>query len=128
MNKEFIPYEESLSLMRLGFDYEEYARYGERDGSVILCRKGMLCGGSFNSICTAPLFQQAFRFFRERYKIDIHTWEITECFKRYYLAEIIDDLSRTNLYNEDMSMTRFNSKEDAELACLKKLIEIVKQK
>lgn len=122
MNKElnFIPYEEALALMKLGFDYEEYARYGERDGSVILCRKGMLCGGSFNSICTAPLFQQAFRFFREKHELN----GVIDKKQGIIFFKIVDANDELLAFEAPS----FKTHEDAELACLKKLIEIVKQK
>lgn len=124
MNKEFIPYEESLSLMRLGFDYEEYARYGERDGSVILCRKGMLCGGSFNSICTAPLYQQAFRWLRNKHNLTHQIFRDGG----WYLMSIADISNEDNEAPEYNSIGAKDKYEDAELACLKRLIEIVKQK
>jgi hypothetical protein len=88
-------------------------------------------------LLSAPLYQQAFRWFREKYKlrntitdfIDDETgieWD-------YEIAIIGTDLDEKGnykplvAYSTDDETRKFKTYEEAELACLKKLIEIVKQ-
>lgn len=120
MNKEFIPYEQALELKELGFDEWCIAEYDASDyaahyGDVMLeyCRQVTNLDSDGDS-CTAPLYQQAFRWFREKYD-----------------SFLLNDYGRLphftiiqNLMLENQNMTY----EEAELACLKKLIEIVKNK
>ena len=110
MKNEFIPYEQALELKELGFDEPCIAFYepGNKQVQVVgveqrynnpeLLRMEDFC---------APLYQQAFRWFREKYDLFI---SITH----YENGYSINDLRRFDTY------------EEAELACLKKLIEIVK--
>jgi hypothetical protein len=107
MNKEFIPYEQALELKELGFDERTLdAYYKTTDGGVSLLRfidKGRQINYPFVRI-PAPLYQQAFRWFREKYNLshlDLLVMHIFEWKTPY---------------------------EEAELACLNKLIEIVKNK
>ncbi len=72
----------------------------------------------------APTFSQAFRWFREKYKIHsvinltiIGTWY----FELYDLNDKRNAEIKTN-------QNEFKTPEEAELACLLKLIEIVKNK
>jgi hypothetical protein len=69
--------------------------------------------------CKAPLFQQAFRWFREKYNLKscIMFRTSMEDNKEYY-----DWLIK----GQEVVYRHFNTYEEAELACLKKLIEIVK--
>jgi hypothetical protein len=72
-------------------------------------------------VCYAPLYQQAFRWFREKYNLMYTIEEVWEEDTEYYVVEItthnrVDDFLQECTY------------EEAELACLKKLIEIVKNK
>jgi hypothetical protein len=92
MNKEFIPYEQALELKELGF---------KKDNDFGLLYKG--------EDIPAILYQQAFRWFRDKYDLFISIMH-------YENGYSINDLRRFDTY------------EEAELACLKKLIEIVKNK
>jgi len=129
MNKEFIPYEQALELKELGFDEECYGHYNsmkELNTAEDYKRLGVniseMLSKKFNSVlymkevCSAPLYQQAFRWFREKYKIQ-HTI-------RHHagLYEYLFDYGFNHYYGD------YESYEEAELACLKKLIEIVKNK
>lgn len=116
MEKEFIPYEQALALKELGFDEPCFAYY----------EAGFLTFGRLNDIgkkryLQAPTFSQAFRWFREKYNlisvIGYHNlWEysfLIETIKEHKTVIIID---------------KIETYEEAELECLKKLIEIVKNK
>jgi hypothetical protein len=126
MNKEFIPYEQALELKELGFDEECIGWYP--NNSAALSLHGVFIGkpslGSYKLLAYAPLYQQAFRWFRERYLLhhEIACGDNVFWF-RYGKNGYISILSIDT--NND---SYWQTYEEAELACLKKLIEIVKNK
>jgi hypothetical protein len=71
--------------------------------------------------CTAPLYQQAFRWFREKYNM------VGEINSYYSDKKWSFNYDIVTIYKEKAS-DRFNTYEEAELECLLKLIEIVKEK
>jgi hypothetical protein len=129
MEKEFAPYEQALALKELGFDEPCLAWYGSEDIFEI-------SGNYKNSTHTigycvsAPLYQQAFRWFREKY--DLQCWpEVTGSNRYSCRYDGNDDIGkryvgylRDNLNN----ILFYKTYKEAELACLIKLIEIVKNK
>jgi hypothetical protein len=128
MEKEFIPYEQALALKELGFDepcfwwydFEKELRK-DRIGVNSINSKYFLNGNS----CSAPLYQQCFRWFREKYGYFTSPTEYDDDTSKKY-----DWLITKNLGDEKMFIKLIgykNSYEEAELECLKKLIEIVKQ-
>ena len=114
MNKEFIPYEQALELKELGFDGacmdykidEKQCSYQDVNGDCVY--PNCICEFNYQPL-GIPLYQQAFRWFREKYDLYI---SITH----YENGYSINDLRRFDTY------------EEAEFECLKKLIEIVKEK
>ena len=132
MEKEFVPYEQSLELKDLGFD-EPCFIYWVYDGVEITYstshnKSGWSIIGFKNSqmlkkagLCTAPTFSQAFRWFREKYNYDVSIK------KRKFEIEKLEiyEESDPDYYFTDFP---FDSYEESQLKCLKKLIEIVKQK
>ena len=124
MNKEFIPYEEALALKELGFNELTFGYFYE-DGTFKdepikrLGEKGF-------PLILAPLYQQAFRWFREKHNLTTHIkWNVGGVWD--YTVE--KSVPRGML---DMSPSRYmvglETYEQAELTCLRKLIEIVKNK
>lgn len=111
MEKEFVPYKQALELKELGYN-ENYIAYYQNDGKL---HQGKLWKDR-DSI-KAPLYQQAFRWFREKYALahNIHPI-IFDCFVTYQHNPTIFIIPNCNTY------------EEAELGCLKKLIELVKEK
>ena len=125
MEKEFIPYEQALELKELGFDEPCMAFYELNN------REAMVVGVSqrYNdpSLLTitdfcAPLYQQSFRWFREKHNINcyIETKSLTIGGSTYDYTIIADEEEEWD------DGKRWRTYEEAELACLKKLIEIVK--
>lgn len=138
MEKEFIPYEQALALKGLGFDESclycyfpnPNYRMGEKFDLVETTRMlpsqiknigELIKDGSFDNTILAPLYQQAFRWFREKYELS-HSIESHFTDEWFYFYKIEGKYRR---YNE---IQDFNTYEEAELECLKKLIEIVKNK
>ena len=126
MEKEYVPYEIALALKELGFDEYCISRYclvtewEEPTGEVLLQQSDCLV--SDKNLIKAPLYQQAFRWFREKYDIGcyIESKQLTTGGNTY------DYTILTNNITESDDGRRWRTYEEAELACLKKLIEIVK--
>ena len=121
--QEFIPYEQALELKELGFDELSLdAYYKTTDGGVSLVRfpdEERQINYPFERI-PAPLYQQAFRWFREKHQL--HSY--IERFNNNTLDYVITyDECEEEL---DFGDGPFNTYEEAELACLNKLIEIAK--
>ena len=121
MEKEFIPYEQALALKELGFDEPCFAYYGEiNGGEIMLFLKKNFDNQALHFL--APLYQQAFRWFREkRYRFNIVN-DSTDINGNYYYDVFFNGKF---LFETDYI---YKTYEEAELACLKKLIEIVKNK
>jgi hypothetical protein len=130
MNKEFIPYEQALELKELGFNEPCLSLYLDNDKKTMTSSmKGADTNswlkehysGYGNSI-TAPLYQQAFRWFREKYNLICSVQYMGKNKINWWDIHIV---GHYNIHYEEMCM-KYQSYEEAELACLKKLIEIAK--
>ena len=115
MSKDFIQYTEAFELKQLGFDEPCFGVYATKDGYV---RKS-----AYDENGDAPTYSQAFRWFREKYGLypDIHRIGAGGKF----LACIENLITGNSL---EMVMDEPVDYEEAELASLKKLIKIVKNK
>jgi hypothetical protein len=142
MKENFTLQPEALALKELGFEEECFGLFR---GSSLEFKKHT--GGCYDNnwinnfkepqICTAILYQQAFKWFRDKHQLyhEIQVDQTTEpkfCFK---ISEFIgnpNDLTERewgweNIPSDD-SWGLYRKYEEAELACLKKLIELVKEK
>ena len=122
LEKDFTLHPEALELNQLGFDEPCIAWYAENKGLQIApdtFKKwtSKPCNNSniitvFNSDCiTAPTYSQAFRWFRENHNLH-HSIEFDE--------------TQYVVWVDGLTSNIFETYEEAELACLRKLIEIVK--
>jgi hypothetical protein len=117
MKKEFVPYELALRMKQLGFD----------ERCIMHWWKGKLSYyqmGDFSPTHTpAPTFSQVFRWFREKgYRYTISS-DLYEKNGRFYFDTWTDGLI-VSMFESGFKYTTY---EEAELACLKKLIEIVEK-
>ena len=111
MTKDFVTYEQSLALKELGFDEP--------------CLKTMLDFDiTYESNIKMPLKQQAFRWFREKYKL--HSYIYSDY--SWNISGGIWDLNGYKDLRYDWDSEPYATYEEAESACLDKLIEIVKTK
>jgi len=124
MNKEFIPYELALELKQLGFDEPCLASIDQTDFIHIKGTEYPIRGAMIYNAIDCPTYSQAFRWFRENYNIDI---SINTVYSKYnentskkYGGVIDNEFYFTNVGFHD-------TYEEAEIVCLKKLIEIVKE-
>jgi hypothetical protein len=130
MENEFIPYIEALELKKLGFNEPCFGFYDDIDDDhpVSFIRIESLCDKLKSSITLVPLYQQAFRWFREKYGWISNVWTIcisTDGITSFeYAIDTLNDLG-VSQYRENFP---YKTYEEAELECLKALIEIVKNK
>ena len=130
MENEFILYEQALELKELGFDEPCFGRYyckksysmlnPNSEETELVFEFGQYIKQTEITIL-APLFQQAFRWFREKYQLHSTITSISQESWQWHITKPGESLGK--LYDED-----FYTYEEAELACLEKLIEIVEQK
>ena len=116
MKKEFVPYKQALELKELGFGEECFSYYDLNNKPNFF--------GSDNLMDThcvqvnRPTYSQTFRWFREKYRLSVL---IHDC-----LDEIVEwTLTEDKIIHEVPN--RIETYEEAELACLKKLIEIIEK-
>jgi hypothetical protein len=135
MNKEFIPDEQALELKELGFN-DVCLGYHNIDPYLPKSYFNLVRPFDHEWCLPAPLYQQAFRWFREKYNIQsyidpnqIQNQIETKKWFTYWIGDM-DNQNYFHCYNSqhDSLKITFNTYEEAELACLKKLIEIVKDK
>ena len=115
-NKEFVPYAEAVELKELGFD-EPCFKVVEGGPIDIFPYKKL----------DVPLYQQAFRWFREKYKLKadiIHAKSnggYTYTIWKWNFDNSIGNWERIGVVNSWLTY------EETETACLTKLIEIAKE-
>jgi hypothetical protein len=122
MEKEFATYEQALALKELGFDDDVLAWY---DAENKLLNTGSLWQLFKNDddFVLAPLKQQVFRWFREKHEwyANLSSWIHEEEIGIYHEFEIY------GTPNSAHGSIPFKTYEEAENACIDKLIEIAKQ-
>lgn len=124
MKKEFVPYEQALELKELGFDEKCFGSW-EVDYTKTPTYTHSLSGFYKNSNhplgkVSAPLYQQAFRWFREKHNLDSFVkaeWQQTVKVGYYFSAN--------DYYSAQPSYITY---EEAQLECLKKLLSTLNQK
>jgi hypothetical protein len=144
LEKEFVPYEQALALKELGFDEPCLAFYNHQSILIMMAQENEEEVSTWKNSYVplgkqyaAPTFSQAFRWFREKHGlrnsitdfIDDETgieWD-------YEIAIIGTDLDEKGNYKPlvdysvDDETRKFKTYEEAELACLLKLIEIANE-
>jgi len=117
LEKEFIPYEQALALKELGFDEPCLCSWNFFTNELNF--NGQPSTFSSEDVIQLPTFSQAFRWFREKYKI------------RFIIQSSMSDLGeyfKVIFPNGEQRGVSYNTYEEAELAVIVKLIEIVKKK
>jgi len=126
VNKDFTQYTEALELKQLGFDEPCFAYYLAGGIRFKEYKDSQNKNSAFynNTVCSIPLYQQAFRWFRENYNlissIDTIIYGCTLNEQEFHYKII----TNTGFG----SYGQFGTYEEAEFACLEKLIEIVESK
>jgi hypothetical protein len=135
MNKEFCSYEQALELKSLGFNEPCFMQWTYQPelifcvsswGHIKVKTNEESHSDSGGDCISAPLKSQAFRWFREKHKL-YHTINMFGDWDKPQYSYLVS--GRT--MNNPAHMWHFEDKdshEEAELECLDKLIEIVKNK
>jgi hypothetical protein len=121
MIKEFIPYELALELKQLGFNEPCFTYYKNDQLSDILelVKNSEMTNVNNESddYISAPTYSQAFRWFRK------------ECaLESYIRANLFVDVPKSYQFyiDENIDDIWYDTYEEAEIACLKKLSETVR--
>ena len=113
MESLFCPYEQSLALKELRFE-EPCMRGWDKNGKIWYHPDSDI-------VLDNPTFSQAFRFFREKYGLHYIICKNIQMDGYGYREVILIP------YMEENKNTIFKTYEEAELACIRKLIEIAKE-
>lgn len=139
MEKEFVPYQESLELKELGFDEPTLYHWHNSCKTHPFtnevhnpnCRPTTNSGikdiGEENHVWSAPTFSQAFRWFREKYNLLVSPFQSLDD-KTYQVKDYYFEIGKIGNLYVIVSTDNFQTYEEAELACIRKLIEIIKNK
>ena len=139
MDKEFVPYEESLALKELGFDepcntcYDKLEMVASYGASVFDYKNYNTTG----YMVSRPTFSQSFKWFREKYKLHYSIdYESSQHDHKWGYNYTIYNYNQVVKTNEEYIQSNpiapagewvYETHEEAELACLKKLIEIANE-
>jgi hypothetical protein len=150
MEKEFIPYNLSLRMKELGFDepclmkvwwLNDFDIYTKKQFNPHITMNGYDVKFRYQLSVDHPLnkgevlhleiptYSQAFKWFREKsFYVNINYDWNDEVFRITIMKQNKDKSCKIIHLKEDDYIKEFYTYEEAELACLKKLIEIVKEK
>jgi len=136
MQNEFLPYDRALKLKEFGFDEPCFVLYKASNNNQLayaphgITTNSQLSQGDSSNIA-APLFQQAFRWFREKYGLLTYVGSRTlDNGDTIYIpnGRTIPDTVKNGFIVDNLTYVTKKTYEEAELACLDKLIEIVELK
>lgn len=136
MDKDFLQYNEALEIRQLGFD-EPCLKVSKHNK---LCKHQQLGVCQLHNLhckypdCTMdkegppvelPTYQQAFRFFRVKYGYNCFITSSVLDGKWFYFRENLNDRRDDS---EPELTPKFDTFEEAQLACIERLIQIVKNR
>jgi hypothetical protein len=128
MNEEFVPYEQALALKELGFDEPCLYNYSELYGFIENMNSLKHSDGN-NRFVSAPLYQQVFRWFRKVHIIQSFIDYLFYDGFRYGFKWVKSNGEYGEMWkpNDGDTPDGYDTIEEAELECLKKLIELIKK-
>jgi hypothetical protein len=132
--EEFVEDEKSYNMNIDSYTYQKWTPEEEKENKLKLpnYNNGDFDFTVYSDIISAPLYTQAFKWFRDKHDLDGYT----HSFKKEYHFTIIDRKNFINLTINDVTLYGgiaqgegiiFDTHEKAQEACLLKLIEIVKK-
>ncbi len=130
MEKVFVSYEIALELKELGFKEQCFSFYDIE--KKLYASEGYYKIGYnvLNEEVIAPLYQQVFRWFREKYQLP--SWIYTSDNIKFYYSILKNKRYMVSDYyvvtKTKAPAKPYETYEEAQLACLLKLIEILKNK
>ena len=123
MEKEFVTYEKALALRKLGFYEQCFGGFAKDDKTLYIGYDAEFGEHFFRDFyIPAPLKQQVFRWFREKYGIQSYLTTFLE------MCSNNDDTYHVVVGGSWYPQEDSKDYEKAENACIDKLIELVKNK
>lgn len=124
MEELFVPYDVALKMKAIGFNELCMAKFTSDKYLVSINWSNVWCENALTDEVYAPTFSQCFRWFREKYGL-YHSIGLD--------GSLVDDVNCDyQIINHEQSIseidTGFNSYEEADFACLVRLIEIAESK
>ena len=123
MKDLFVPYEVALRMKALGFNEPCFGFWSKIHGLFITTTSGKL--NEEAGECLAPTFSQCFRWFREKY--NLHSFIDSKWKNLGWEFELVD-LNKMEVVSLIGKKYGYNTYDEAEIACLDKLIEIIELK
>lgn len=128
IEQEFIPYEQALALKELGFNEPCLSFYNDKKEIVIASENDFKASFAFdnNNPILSPLYQQAFSWLLKEhslYAVIIPTITMHWTFKT---MTVVEGMIEVPPYNH-VEAIDYSTYREAELECIKKLIEICKK-
>lgn len=125
MEKEFVSYKMALALKELEFNEPCFTYYYNVSGNLrtnisVDTNNGWTYFPNKKSIILAPTLSQAFRFFREKYRLEGAIYRLN--FK--WASQVFNIETSTYCFVPEL----FKTYEEAEIDSLKKMIKMVKNK
>lgn len=118
MKEQFLEYEDALALRELGFDEPCFGHWV--DGTLDLITRNINdYPPMYVEVVKAPLYQQAFKWFREKYQLHSTITSVSQESWQWHITKPGESLGK--LYDED-----FYTYEEAQQACIKQLIKLAK--
>ena len=126
MRKEFVSVKQTLKLNELGFNEQCLGWYP--DNAAALALDGVYIGkpssGSYKLLAYAPLYQQAFKWIREKHNIDISINTIYSKYNENTIKKYSGVIDNKTMYT---NVGFYDNYEEAELAGLQKMIKIIEK-
>jgi len=137
MEEHFVNYNQALALKELGFDEPCFGAYRSHSHfighlDIQYCTTNNLKQYEWLLHTLAPLKSQVFKWFRDEYNIQGYIYPLTvQGYKNgriftnyiYTIKDLYNDIIESNPVNEE-----FENYEEAESACIDRLISILKEK
>jgi len=121
MTKEFVTYEQAVALKELGFDEECFGYYVI---TTLLITTDNVYNSKEIPVIKAPLKQQVFRWFREKYNQNSF---IELVYQDRLKFDYVLYVNKKEEECENYGDGPFNTYDEAENACIDKLIKTAKQ-
>jgi hypothetical protein len=128
MNNEFVSYEIALKLKELGFDEPCFTYYYEinsnlRTHLVVDINNAWTYSGNTNfGFTLAPLYQQVFKWLRNKYGIDFSVLTTYSRYNENTIKQYSGVIDNKTMYT---NVGFYDNYEEAELAGLQKMIKII---
>jgi hypothetical protein len=136
MKDLLVPAKQAVQLKELGFDEPCLFGYNQDEQNKLMTVP-QLSSYDINSAknsdaskinkVTAPLKQQVFKWFRQKYNL-FGCIDLQCSTPAHWYVRIDDIIENDFVYHSEDYHIKYNTYEEAEMACIDKLIEIIKSK